>query len=106
MVNPRRRVITGSGYRVGGGRADRIATSGRAAPSERFLAGKGELCVVGGLGIFAVLAAIKANYALLRKPAFIAFYAAPCSPAKCGCGHQHLPTQNNCIAATTGARDS
>lgn len=43
----------------GGGRADRIATSGQAAPSERFLAGKGELCVSWRAGHLAMLAGHK-----------------------------------------------
>ncbi len=73
-------LLQGFGYRVGGGRADRIATSGRAAPSERFLAGKGELRVSWRAGHLAVLAGHKRLRALLRKPASLSLYAAPCSP--------------------------
>lgn len=106
-VNPRRRVITGArGYRVGGGRADRIATSGQAAPSERLLAGKGSYALVGGLGILLCWRAIKGyarcyvnlSLSLLRRAMFTMKNAAA--------DISIYRRRNNCIAAMTGARDS
>ncbi|MDI5534978.1 nickel/cobalt transporter, partial [Salmonella enterica subsp. enterica serovar Montevideo] len=54
---------------------------------------KGSYALVGGLGILLCWRAIKRLRALLRKPAFIAFTPRHVHHEKCGCGHQHLPTQ-------------
>lgn len=54
---------------------------------------KGSYALVGGLGILLCWRAIKKLLALLRKPVFIAFTPRHVHHEKCGCGHQHLPTQ-------------
>ncbi|WP_411905417.1 nickel/cobalt transporter, partial [Salmonella enterica] len=54
---------------------------------------KGSYALVGGLGILLCWRAIKRLRALLRKPFFIAFTPRHVHHEKCGCGHQHLPTQ-------------
>lgn len=54
---------------------------------------KGSYALVGGLGILLCWRAIKRLRALLRKPVFIAFTPRHVHHEKCGCGHQHLPTQ-------------
>ncbi|EAM4663121.1 nickel/cobalt transporter [Salmonella enterica] len=54
---------------------------------------KGSYALVGGLGILLCWRAIKKLRALLRKPVFIAFTPRHVHHEKCGCGHQHLPTQ-------------
>ncbi|ECI3630733.1 nickel transporter [Salmonella enterica subsp. houtenae] len=54
---------------------------------------KGSYALVGGLGILLCWRAIKRLRALLRKPGFIAFTPRHVHHEKCGCGHQHLPTQ-------------
>lgn len=54
---------------------------------------KGSYALVGGLGMLLCWRAIKRLRALLRKPGFIAFTPRHVHHEKCGCGHQHLPTQ-------------
>lgn len=54
---------------------------------------KGSYALVGVLGGLLCWRAIKKLRALLRKPTFKAFTAHHVHDAHCGCGHQHLPTQ-------------
>ncbi|WP_371973074.1 nickel/cobalt transporter [Lelliottia nimipressuralis] len=54
---------------------------------------KGSYALVGVLGVLLCWRAIKRLRALLRKPTFKAFTAHHVHDAHCGCGHQHLPTQ-------------
>ncbi|PKA31052.1 nickel transporter [Cedecea lapagei] len=54
---------------------------------------KGSYALVGVLGVLLCWRAIKKLRALLRKPTFKAFTAHHVHDAHCGCGHQHLPTQ-------------
>lgn len=54
---------------------------------------KGSYALVGVLGGLLCWRAIKRLRALLRKPTFKAFTAHHVHDAHCGCGHQHLPTQ-------------
>jgi len=54
---------------------------------------KGSYALVGVLGVLLCWRAIKKLRWLLRKPTFKAFTAHHVHDAHCGCGHQHLPTQ-------------
>lgn len=54
---------------------------------------KGSYALVGVLGGLLCWRAIKKLRALLRKPTFKAFTTHHVHDAHCGCGHQHLPTQ-------------
>ncbi|UQC72085.1 nickel transporter [Lelliottia sp. AC1] len=54
---------------------------------------KGSYALVGVLGVLLCWRAIKKLRALLRIPTFKAFTAHHVHDAHCGCGHQHLPTQ-------------
>lgn len=54
---------------------------------------KGSYALVGVLGLLLCWRAIKKLRALLKKPKFKAFTAHHVHDAHCGCGHQHLPTQ-------------
>lgn len=93
-VNPRRRVITGF---VAIGLVVGVLTVLQLPARQLHLSGfwleKGCYALVGGLGILLCWRAIKRLRALLRKPVFIAFTPRHVHHEKCGCGHQHLPTQ-------------
>lgn len=54
---------------------------------------KGSYALVGVLGVILCWRALKKLRALLRKPTFKAFTPHHVHDAHCGCGHQHLPTQ-------------
>lgn len=54
---------------------------------------KGSYALVGVLGLLLCWRAVKKLRALLQKPKFKAFTAHHVHDAHCGCGHQHLPTQ-------------
>lgn len=54
---------------------------------------KGSYALVGVLGLLLCWRAAKKLRALLKKPKFKAFTAHHVHDAHCGCGHQHLPTQ-------------
>ena len=54
---------------------------------------KGSYALVGLLGVMLCWRAIKKLSALLRKPKFKAFTPYHVHDERCGCGHQHLPTQ-------------
>lgn len=54
---------------------------------------KGSYALVGVLGLLLCWRAAKKLRALLQKPKFKAFTAHHVHDAHCGCGHQHLPTQ-------------
>lgn len=54
---------------------------------------KGSYALVGVLGLLLCWRALKKLRALLQKPKFKAFTPHHVHDAHCGCGHQHLPTQ-------------
>lgn len=54
---------------------------------------KGSYALVGLLGVMLCWRALKKLSALLRKPKFKAFTPHHVHDERCGCGHQHLPTQ-------------
>jgi ABC-type uncharacterized transport system, permease component len=54
---------------------------------------KGSYALVGVLGLILCWRAVKKLRALLKKPKFKAFTLHHVHDAHCGCGHQHLPTQ-------------
>ena len=54
---------------------------------------KGSYALVGVLGLILCWRALKKLRALLRKPKFKSFTPHPVHHENCGCGHQHLPTQ-------------
>ncbi|HIE5386756.1 TPA: nickel/cobalt transporter [Enterobacter cancerogenus] len=54
---------------------------------------KGSYALVGVLGLILCWRAVKKLHALLQKPKFKAFTPHHVHDAHCGCGHQHLPTQ-------------
>lgn len=54
---------------------------------------KGSYALVGVLGIMLCWRALKKLRALMQKPKFKAFTPHHVHDAHCGCGHQHLPTQ-------------
>ncbi|MBL5921673.1 nickel/cobalt transporter [Lelliottia amnigena] len=54
---------------------------------------KGSYALAGLLGVMLCWRAIKKLCALLRKPKFKAFTPHHVHDERCGCGHQHLPTQ-------------
>lgn len=54
---------------------------------------KGSYALVGVLGLILCWRALKKLRALLQKPKFKAFTPHHVHDAHCGCGHQHLPTQ-------------
>ncbi|RAU37335.1 nickel/cobalt transporter [Enterobacter sp. RIT418] len=54
---------------------------------------KGSYALVGVLGLILCWRAVKKLRALLQKPKFKAFTPHHVHDAHCGCGHQHLPTQ-------------
>ncbi|MNZ94863.1 nickel/cobalt efflux protein RcnA [compost metagenome] len=54
---------------------------------------KGSYALVGLLGVMLCWRALKKLNALLRKPKFKAFTPHHVHDERCGCGHQHLPTQ-------------
>ncbi|MEZ6874975.1 nickel/cobalt transporter [Enterobacter sp. KBR-315C3_2022] len=54
---------------------------------------KGSYALVGVLGLILCWRAVKKLRALLKKPKFKAFTLHHEHDAHCGCGHQHLPTQ-------------
>lgn len=54
---------------------------------------KGSYALVGVLGLILCWRALKKLRALLQKPKFKAFTPYHVHDAHCGCGHQHLPTQ-------------
>ncbi|WP_324722803.1 nickel/cobalt transporter [Lelliottia sp. JS-SCA-14] len=54
---------------------------------------KGSYALVGVLGLLLCWRAVKKLRALLQKPKFKAFTPHHVHDAHCGCGHQHLPTQ-------------
>lgn len=54
---------------------------------------KGSYALVGVLGLLLCWRALKKLRALLQKPKFKAFTPHHVHDANCGCGHQHLPTQ-------------
>jgi len=54
---------------------------------------KGSYALVGVLGVILCWRALKKLRALLKKPTFNAFTSHHVHDAQCGCGHQHLPTQ-------------
>lgn len=54
---------------------------------------KGSYALVGVLGLLLCWRALKKLRALLKKPKFKAFTPHHVHDAHCGCGHQHLPTQ-------------
>ena len=54
---------------------------------------KGSYALVGGLGLILCWRALKKLHALLQKPTFKSFTPHHVHDAHCGCGHQHLPTQ-------------
>lgn len=54
---------------------------------------KGSYALVGVLGLILCWRAVKKLRALLKKPKFKAFTPHHVHDANCGCGHQHLPTQ-------------
>ncbi len=55
---------------------------------------KGSYALVGVLGLLLCWRALKKLRALLRKPAFKRFTPHHVHDAHCGCGHQHLPTED------------
>jgi len=55
---------------------------------------KGSYALVGVLGMLLCWRAVKKLRALLQKPKFKAFTPHHVHDAHCGCGHQHLPTQD------------
>lgn len=54
---------------------------------------KGSYALVGVLGLILCWRALKKLRALLKKPTFKSFTPHHVHDAHCGCGHQHLPTQ-------------
>ena len=54
---------------------------------------KGSYALVGVLGLILCWRALKKLRALLKKPTFKAFTPHHVHDEHCGCGHQHLPTQ-------------
>lgn len=54
---------------------------------------KGSYALVGVLGLLLCWRAVKKLRALLQKPKFKAFTPHHVHDAHCGCGHQHVPTQ-------------
>lgn len=54
---------------------------------------KGSYALVGVLGLLLCWRAVKKLRALLQKPKFKAFTLHHVHDAHCGCGHQHVPTQ-------------
>ena len=54
---------------------------------------KGSYALVGVLGLILCWRALKKLRALLQKPTFKSFTPHHVHDAHCGCGHQHLPTQ-------------
>ncbi|EKS6732733.1 nickel/cobalt transporter [Enterobacter asburiae] len=54
---------------------------------------KGSYALVGVLGLILCWRALKKLRALLRKPTFKSFTPHHVHDENCGCGHQHLPTQ-------------
>jgi len=54
---------------------------------------KGSYALVGVLGLLLCWRALKKLRILLRKPSFKRFTPHHVHDARCGCGHQHLPTQ-------------
>lgn len=54
---------------------------------------KGSYALVGVLGLILCWRALKKLRALLQKPKFKAFTPHHVHDEHCGCGHQHLPTQ-------------
>ncbi|MEH0884130.1 nickel/cobalt transporter [Enterobacter sp. UNJFSC 003] len=54
---------------------------------------KGSYALVGVLGLILCWRALKKLHALLKKPTFKSFTPHHVHDAHCGCGHQHLPTQ-------------
>lgn len=54
---------------------------------------KGSYALVGLLGVMLCWRALKKLSVLLRKPKFKAFTPHHVHDERCGCGHQHLPTQ-------------
>ncbi|ENF7816857.1 nickel/cobalt transporter [Enterobacter soli] len=54
---------------------------------------KGSYALVGVLGLILCWRALKKMRALLQKPKFKTFTSYHVHDAHCGCGHQHLPTQ-------------
>jgi ABC-type nickel/cobalt efflux system permease component RcnA len=54
---------------------------------------KGSYALVGVLGLILCWRALKRLRALLKKPTFKSFTPHHVHDAHCGCGHQHLPTQ-------------
>jgi len=54
---------------------------------------KGSYALVGLLGVMLCWRALKKLIVLLRKPKFKAFTAHHVHDERCGCGHQHLPAQ-------------
>ena len=54
---------------------------------------KGSYALVGVLGLILCWRALKKLRALLKKPTFTSFTPHHVHDAHCGCGHQHLPTQ-------------
>ncbi|MDX7061392.1 nickel transporter, partial [Enterobacter hormaechei] len=53
----------------------------------------GSYALVGVLGLILWWRALKKLRALLRKPKFSSFTPHHVHQENCGCGHQHLPTQ-------------
>lgn len=81
------------GNSAGRGGACTVTASCSPAAHEQLLAGKGELCAGRRAGADPLLAGAEKLRALLRKPTFKAFTPHHVHDAHCGCGHQHLPTQ-------------
>jgi len=59
---------------------------------------KGSYLLVGVLGLMLTLRALKKLRSVLRRPGFTAFTPHHVHDAKCGCGHQHLPTEKQLAA--------
>lgn len=78
---------------AGRGRPFAATAAGPPAAYEQLLAGKGELRAGRRAGADPLLAGAEKLRALLRKPKFKAFTPHHVHHENCGCGHQHLPTQ-------------
>ena len=65
---------------------------------------KGSYALVGVLGLILCWRALKKLRALLRKPKFKSFTPHHVHHENCGCGHQHLPTQEHYRTVRTGVR--
>jgi hypothetical protein len=78
---------------AGRGGAFAAAASGAPAALSSFWLEKGSYLLVGVLGLILCWRALKKLRALLQKPTFTAFTPHHVHDEHCGCGHQHLPTQ-------------